>query len=202
LSRAENLKEKVTPMKTMRLTFSAMILMLVCPILATMAQSGSTDEGIDAVEVVKATATVEKIDLQTRKVTLLLDDGKKKTYKVDSRVQNLAQVKVGDHLAMSFTEEIAIVVGKSNETPGAASSEQVSVAPNGDKPGVVMVETSAVSAQILAVDAPNHRVTLLDPDGKKKTIKVSQKVTNLDDLKVGDTVDMLMTDSTVIEIVT
>ena len=65
-----------------------------------------------------------------------------------------------------------------------------------------MVETSAVSAQIVAVDAPNHRVTLLDPDGNEKTIKVSKKVTNLDQLKVGDTVDMLMTDSTVIDIVT
>jgi predicted RNA-binding protein (virulence factor B family) len=75
------------------------------------------------------------------------------------------------------------------------------VAPNG-KPGVMMVETSAVSAQILAVDAQNHRVTLLDPDGKKKTIKVSKRITNLDDLKIGDTVDMLMTDSTVVEIVT
>ena len=190
------------PKKTMRFALSAMLLMLVCPICPTQAQSGATDEGIDAVEVVTATATVEKIDLEKRKVTLLLDDGKKKTYKVDSRVQNLAQVKVGDHLEMSFTEEIAIVVGKSNETPGAASSEQVSVAPNGAKPGVVMVETSAMSAQIVAVDAPNHRVTLLDPDGKKKTIKVSKKVTNLDDLKVGETVDMLMTDSTVIEIVT
>ena len=189
-------------MKTMRLAFSAMILMLVCPILTTMAQSGATDEGIDAVEVVKATATVEKIDLKTRKVTLVFDDGKKKTYKVDNRVQNLAQVKVGDHLEMSFTEEIAIVVGKSNESPGAASSEQVSVAPTGDKPGVVMVNTSAVSAQIVSVDAPNHRVTLLDPDGKKKTIKVSKKVTNLDTLKAGETVDMLMTDSTVIDIVT
>jgi Cu/Ag efflux protein CusF len=191
-----------TRRETMRLALCAMLLMLVCPIYATQAQSGTTDEGVDAVEVVKVTATVEKIDLEKRKVTLLLDDGKKKTYKVDSRVQNLAQVKVGDHLAMSFTEEIAILVGKSNEAPGAASSEQVSVAPQGDKPGVVMVETTAVSAQIVAVDAENHRVTLLDPDGKKKTIKVSKKVTNLDDLKVGDTVDMLMTDSTVIEIVT
>jgi Cu/Ag efflux protein CusF len=192
----------VTPMKTMRLALGAMLLMLVCSICSTQAQSGAADAGIEAVEVVKVTATVEKIDLDKRKVTLLLDDGKKKTYKVDSRVQNLAQVKVGDHLEMSSTEEIAIVVGKSNETPGAASSEQVSVAPNGDKPGVVMVETSAVSAKILAVDAANHRVTPLDPDGKKKTIKVSKNVTNLDDLKVGDTVDMLMTDSTVIEIVT
>ena len=65
-----------------------------------------------------------------------------------------------------------------------------------------MVETSALGPQILAVDAQNHRVTLLDPDGKKKTIKVSKKVANLDDLKVGETVDMLLTDSMVVEIVT
>jgi Cu/Ag efflux protein CusF len=189
-------------MKTTSLALSAMLVLAFGTICATRAQSGATDEGIDTVEVVKATATVEKIDLEKRKVTLLLDDGKKKTFKVDNRVQNLAQVKVGDHLAMSFTEEILIVVGKSNEAPGAASAEQVTVAPNGAKPGVLMVETSAISAQILAVDAQNHRVTLLDPDGKKKTIKISKKVTNLDDLKVGETVDMLMTDSTVIEIVT
>ena len=75
---------------------------------------------------------------------------------------------------MSFTEEIAIVVGKSNETPGAASSEQISVAPNGAKPGIVMVETSTMSAQILAVDAQNHPVTLLDPDGKNKSSHKSQ----------------------------
>src|ERR1700722_20745656 len=147
-------------MKKMRSALSAMLVMVVCSICATLAQTGAGAEGIDAVEVVKATATVEKIDLEKRKVTLLLDDGKKKTYKVDSRVQNLAQVKVGDHLEMSFTEEIAIVVGKSNETPGAASAEQVSVAPNGDNPGVVMAQTRAVSAQIVSVDASNHRVTL------------------------------------------
>jgi hypothetical protein len=184
------------------LAVSAMLLLAFGTICSTRAQSGATDEGIDTVEVVKATATVEKIDLEKRKVTLLLEDGKKKTYKVDSRVQNLAQVKVGDCLEMAFTEEILIVVGKSNETPGAASAEQVSVAPNGAKPGVVMVETSALSGQILAVDVQNHRVTLLDPDGKKKTIKVSKKVANLDDLKVDETVDMLMTESMVVEIVT
>jgi hypothetical protein len=189
-------------MKTLSLALTTILLLSSGPICSTQAHSDVTDQAIDTVEVVKATATVEKVDLEKRKVSLLLEDGKRKTYKVDSRVQNLAQVKVGDHLEMSFTEEIAILVGKSNETPGTASEEQVSVAPNGAKPGIVMVETSALSAQILAVDAQTHRVTLLDPDGKKKTIKVSKKITNLDDLKVGETVDMLMTDSTVIEIVT
>ena len=186
----------------MKILISALsaILLLSFNSVCSHAQSDATDQGIDTVEVVKATATVEKIDLEKRKVTLLLDDGKKKTFKVDNRVQNLSQVKVGDHLQMSFTEEILIVAGKSNQGPGAAAGQQVSVAPNGT--GVMMVDTSAMSAQILAVDQQNHRVTVLDPDGKKKTIKVSKKMNNLDDLKVGDNVDMLMTDSTVIEIVT
>jgi Cu/Ag efflux protein CusF len=189
-------------MKLKSLAFGTLLLLTFSPICKTPAQTVAADEGVDAVEVLVVTATVEKMDLDKRKVTLLLDDGKKKTYKVDSRVQNLAQVKVGDHLKMAFTEEILIVVGKSNEAPGAASAERVSTTPNGAEPGIVMVESSAMSAKILAVDAENHRVTLLDPDGKKKTIKVSKKITNLDQLKVGETVDMLMTDSTVIEIVT
>ncbi len=103
----ESENRRMISMKTMSLALSAMLLIAFGSICATQAQSGATDDGIDTVEVVKATATVEKIDLEKRKVTLLLDDGKKKTYKVDGRVQNLAQVKVGDHLEMSFTEEIA-----------------------------------------------------------------------------------------------
>jgi hypothetical protein len=44
-------------------------------------------------------------------------------------------------------------------------------------------------------------VTLEDPDGKKKTVKLGKKTGNLDQLKVGDTVDMVLTDSLVVEIV-
>ena len=55
-----------------------------------------TAQGVDAVEVLKVSATVEKVDLGSRKVTLLFENGKKKTYKVDKSVQNLDQVKVGE----------------------------------------------------------------------------------------------------------
>jgi hypothetical protein len=102
---------------------------------------------------------------------------------------------------MAYTEEIIILVGKSNETPGAGAAGEVGVAPVGAKPGIVMVETSALSAKILAVDAQKHRVTLEDPDGKKKTIKVSKNLGDLNQLKAGETVDMVMTESLVIEIV-
>src|SRR5271170_861430 len=102
-------------MKATSIMLGAVLMFAAGPFQATQAQAAATDQGVDAVELIKATATVEKINLEKRKVTLLLDDGKEKTFTVDNRVQNLAQVKVGDHLEMSFTEEILIVVGKSNE---------------------------------------------------------------------------------------
>ena len=179
----------------------AILLFTAGPSKAGQTQTTVTDQGVDAVEVIKATATVEKIDLEKRKVSLLLENGKSKTFKVDKSVQNLDQVKVGDRLKMSYTEEIIILVGKSNQTPGAAGAGEVAEAPKGAKPGVVMVETSAISAKIVALDTAKHRVTLLDPDGKKKTIKLSSKVNNLDQLKAGETVDMVMTESLVVEIV-
>jgi hypothetical protein len=165
------------------------------------AQTPGTDQGIESVEVIKTTASVEKIDLENRKVTVLLENGKKKTIKVDKGVQNLGQVKVGDRLKLAYTEEIAILVGKSSETPGAAAAGEVGVAPNGAKPGIVMAETSALSVKILAVNAPKHRVTFLDPEGKKKTIKVSSKMENLDQLQAGETADVVIAESLVVEIV-
>jgi len=187
--------------KSTTLALSVVLLCPAGPLQVTRAQNAATEQGMDAVEVINSTATVDKIDLQKRKVTLLMDNGKKKTFKVDKSVQNLDQVQVGDHLKISFTEEIIILVGKSNETPGAAAGGEVGVAAKGDKPGMYMVETSALSAQIVAVDAAKHRVTLLDPDGKKKTIKLGKKVNNVDQLKPGETVDMVMTDSLLVQVV-
>lgn len=187
-------------MKTVAVVLSALLYVAIISAKPVYAQAGGADQAVDTVEVMKVTATVEKLDLSSRKVTLVFDDGKKKTIKVDKGVQNLDQVKAGDRLKISYTEELIILVGKSNEAPGAAAAGEVGVAPKGAKPGIVMAETSALSAKIVAVDGAKHRVTLLDPDGKKKTVKLGLKV-NLDQLKAGETVDMLMTESLIVEIV-
>jgi hypothetical protein len=75
-------------MKTLSLALITILLLLFAPICSAQAQSDVTDQGIDTVEVVKATATVENIDLENRKVTLLLEDGKKKTYKVEGEQES------------------------------------------------------------------------------------------------------------------
>jgi hypothetical protein len=187
-------------MKVITAVLSVALLFASAPFKAAQGQTTATDQAIDSVEVVNVSATVTKVDLEKRKVRLLLDDGKEKNFKVDKSVQNLDQVKVGDKLNIAATEEMIILVGNSSESTGATESHSVGVAPKGAKPGLVMVDTSTLTAKILAVDAPKHRVTL-EVEGKKKTIKLSKNFQNLDQLQVGETVDMLITESTVVEIV-
>jgi hypothetical protein len=144
-------------------------LCLLSPLPKSHAQAISPDKGIDDVEVVTVTAVVNKIDLEKRKVTLTLDNGKTKTYKVDKAAVNLDQVQVGDHVKMSYTEELMITVNKSGETPSAASIGAVNLAPKGSKPGGVMVNTTAISGKILAIDREKRKMKYKNTQGKKKT---------------------------------
>lgn len=163
------------------------------------AQAVSPGHGIDDVEVVRVTAVVDAVDLEKRKVTLTLDDGKKKTYKVDKNVQNLDKVQPGDHLNVATTEELLVRVNKSGEAASAGEVGEVGVAPHGSKPGIVMVDTTAMSGTILAVDAEKHKVSFQDVEGKRRTIKVRKNI-DLSGLHPGESFDAVRTESVVVDI--
>jgi len=57
------------------------------------------------------TATIESLDLKGQKVTLKGPNGKNVTVKVKDP-KNLAAVKVGDEVAITYTEALAISVEK------------------------------------------------------------------------------------------
>lgn len=163
------------------------------------AQAVAPGHDIDDVEVVRISAVVDAVDLEKRKVTLTLEDGKKKTYKVDKSAENLDQVQPGDHLNMATTEELVVRVNKTGEAASAGEMGEVGVAPRGSRPGIVMVDTTAVSGTILAVDAEKHKVSFQDPEGKKRTIKVRKSV-DLSGLKPGESFDAVLTESVVVDI--
>ena len=59
---------------------------------------------------VTVTATVEKIDLATRMVTLRGPDGKSVTFRAGDQVKNLPQVKKGDKVVATYYESVAYEV--------------------------------------------------------------------------------------------
>jgi len=157
--------------------------------------------GAAVVDVVKMTATVERVDVATRMVTLKGPKGNLVTFKAGEAVKNLDQVKAGDKVVARYLESVAVFVRKSGEPPSAGELDAVGVAPKGAKPGVVMVQTDEVTAKVQAVDAKKRSITLMGPEGKTKTFKVDPSVKRLNEVKKGDDITLRVTQALAIDVV-
>lgn len=157
--------------------------------------SGSIGEGTAT-----AIATVQSVDLKTRHVTLKDSDGKKLTIVAGPEVRNLAQVKKGDVLRITYHESMAYQVSKAGQAkPGVAASTDVSRAPLGDKPAGSVTDTVTVRVTIAAIDKTAPTVTLRDPEGNLTVVKVRDP-RKLDSVQVGDVVDITYTEALAIAV--
>jgi hypothetical protein len=134
-----------------------------------------TEDGAIIVDTLTIMATVTGIDTAKRKVTLVSPGGHKTTYKCGPDVANFDQIEVGDQVKATVTEEAAIFIGV-GDPPSEMAGAGVALAPVGAKPGGVFVESAQVTAQIIAVNANKHKVTLAFPDGTTRQVKVGKKV--------------------------
>ncbi len=151
--------------------------------------AGSQDKpGVVIVETTEIKAKVDAVDQAKRLVTLTGPKGNTVTVKVGPEVKNLPQVKPGDTLTVRYLESVALFVRKSGEPPAATETAGVEVAPRGQKPAGMMVETREVTATVEAIDQAKRLVTLKGPEGKSRTIKVDPRVKRLQDVKKGDQV--------------
>ncbi len=138
--------------------------------------------------IVTATAVVEAIDQTTRMVTLRRANGERLRFRVSDDVQNLAQVRRGDDVTVSFYESVALRLQKPGEaTPGVKVAEGVGRAEAGEMPAAWAAEAITVTAKVAGIHPGKRSVTLTVPDREPLTIKV-EDATLLDRVRVGDTV--------------
>ena len=76
----------------------------------------------------------------------------------------------------------------------------IGVASAGGKPAIVVVDTMAMTAEITAIDAHSHRVTLELPNGTIKTVKVGKHI-DLTRVSLGDAVFIQVSEGVAIEVV-
>jgi hypothetical protein len=157
-----------------------------------------TADGAIIVDTFTTTATVTAIDTAKRKVTLTSPGGSKSTYKAGPEIVNFPQIRVGDLVTATVTEEVAIYIG-SGAPPSAIAGAGVSLAPVGAKPGGVLVETSQVTVKVTAVDAKSRNVSFQFPDGSTKKVKVGKKV-DLSTVRPGDNVTVQVSEGLAITV--
>lgn len=217
-SHLEKMEEVLSPAKTLRLAqvesrldlalqigIAAQIPLVPIEGRLTGEAAGATAvaEGVPGGAVVKTyelKATVAAIDQTTRKVTLLDAAGIKTTVKAGPEVVNFDQIRVGDQLKITAAQELVVYVAGEGETPTDGGAQLVALAPQGAKPGGMMVETTRVTAKVTAIDAEHHTATLQFEDGTTRTVTVRPDV-DLSKRNVGDQVVIRTTESLAIRMV-
>ncbi len=136
------------------------------------------------------TATVEKIDLANRVVTLKGPKGEVRDIKIGPEARNLDQVKPGDVVTVKYLQSIAAEVIKPGAATGAGESSTIVRSKPGELPGGAAARQATVTANVTAIDKKKGTITLKGPEGKTVEVKVLEPK-NLDKVKVGD--DLMIT---------
>ena len=189
------------------LKFAAPGLMLAA-LLSSTACKSTSDEGKGSTEVTSSpghasetttyttTATITGIDAPNRKVTLTKADGARHTYTLGPEVRNFDQLRIGDQVKTTLTEEVAMSLQKGG-TPSNSEGTVVSRAPVGSQPGGVIANTRQVTGKIIAIDGRD--VTLQFADGTSRKIKAGKDV-DLTGISPGDTVTARFTEAMAISV--
>lgn len=151
------------------------------------------------VETSRLTATVSAIDLGKRKVTIVTPDGEKTSVKCGPDVINFDQIRVGDQVKVTVTEQLAVCMAADAPLASDGEAALVALAPKGAKPGGLMASTVQMTAKIKAINLKHHKATLQFPDGKSKTFAVRKDV-DLTQRKVGEEVMIRATESIAISV--
>jgi hypothetical protein len=136
------------------------------------------------VNTVEVRAKVTAIDLTTRKATLMGPDGKKFTVKAPPEAINLDQVKVGDRVKATLTEELVVYLGDKTSAADDGGAAVVALAAKGAPAGGVAASVEQVTGTVTAIDQQKRTATLRFEDGTVKTFPVRSDV-DLSQRKVG-----------------
>jgi Cu/Ag efflux protein CusF len=135
--------------------------------------------------------TVTNVDQQSRYVTLRDSKGKEFTIIAGPEVRNLAQLKAGDTVTVTFEAAAALELLPANSASVGVEQEDVGArAPLGAKPGMEAGQSTSVTSRISAIDLKKFTVTLTGPDGKQRVVEVKDPTRRerMKHIKVGDLV--------------
>ena len=181
------------PSRTTHLT-TALCLSLFSMVLSEV-RCGENESKPSAVESGSGniTANVVSIDYKSRIVKLKSLDGSLITMEAGPEITRLNEVKVGDKVTIDYLVSVAVAVESVTGAPGAIEGAKSVVIRNKTKePSGIRVDTEVATATVEAINAEKRTATLKTADGLIP-IQVSPDVRHLENVKVGDQVQVRLT---------
>ena len=161
-------------------------------------ESYERPDGTIVVESIQLRATVTAVDERARTITIDPEWGLPRTVKVSPELRNFDQIQVGDKVHAYVIEEVAVSLVRGGSPESVGELDAVALAPPGEKPAISAVSSREVTADIVAIDAHAHSITLELIDGTTQSIKVAKHI-DLTQFGLGDSVRVQVTDAVFID---
>ena len=142
---------------------------------------------------------VVSIDAATRPGVGEGERGRRVEIQAPKDSPNFDQIQVGDTVVATYVEAVAISISTvAGAQPGVSETVDVSTAPKGATPGVIIAERTELRAVVKAVDTEKRKVTL-DVPGGERTFKLANDI-DVEKIKVGEQVSVAVTRALAISI--
>ncbi|MDQ0142007.1 hypothetical protein [Cupriavidus necator] len=156
-------------------------------------------DGATATGTAKVTATITKIDVPRRTVTLKSGDGKITDLVVGPEARNFEQLKVGDTVTVEYREALTMSLKKGSGALAMHEREISERAAPGAKPGGTVGREVTVTADVVAFDTDARTVTLKGPNGRVVVLLVGDP-TRLNGIQKGDRVEAVYTEAVAVSV--
>lgn len=170
---------------------------------AVAAGCASVPESVEISDIEEIAAVVTAIDQGRRLVTLRGEEGDELTFRASPEVRNLAQVRVGDIVRMSYEQtyvatrsdaqdlspEVPVVVGAARAEPG-------------ERPAGMVGAVTMFNVRIESVGPNGRSVTYVAPDGELEAIELQREEAQafVRSLRPGDIVELTYVESLAITV--
>jgi len=172
--------------------------MLAATLVMSAARVGIAQSKTVKAEMRTETATVEAIEAGTRTLTLKKPDGTFVTTIAGPDVQRFSEIKIGDKVTARYYETIVLRM-KPNSEPGEDTTARATTGSGQALPGGTSSKQRTITAVITAIDMSVPSISFKGPNGWAYTSRV-QDTEALSKVKVGDRVDIVWTEATLVSI--
>jgi Copper binding periplasmic protein CusF len=148
---------------------------------------------------VTETFVIDAIDHTNRLLTLRDEKGEYETLFCGPECQRFDALKVGDKVSFRYYESVVYQIRKPGSTPSTPGVGSGIVRNTDGRPGATISQQATAVVTINAIDPAAPSVTITTSDGKKMSFKVEDKK-NLQDVKVGDKVEITYTQALAISV--
>jgi Cu/Ag efflux protein CusF len=173
--------------------------MLACALVLSAGNDASAQVKVVPGEQTTTSATVEAVDEAARKLTIRTAKGEMRTITVPAEATRLSEVKPGDTITATFYDNMVLRVKQPGEPDVDTRDLDVVTPGKGATPGGTSASQQTLTATIDAIDLNEPSISFKGPKDWKYRTRVQDK-NALQQVKVGDRVDITWTEATLVKV--